>query len=64
MSSDLKALQRTATRAGWRVEVTRHNHLRWKSPDGKHVYFTASTPSDHRAIRNIRSELRKRGLEC
>lgn len=50
-----------ATRQGWQIELTGSNHLRWRSPEGKPV-FSASTPSDHRAIKNIRSMLRRNGL--
>lgn len=52
----------SAARAqGWTIEVRRNSHLKWVSPDGKSV-FTSSTPSDHRAVKNARRDLRKAGL--
>lgn len=47
---------------GW--DVTRkRKHLRWVPPDPhKDMVFTAVTPSDHRALKNMRAQLRKSGL--
>lgn len=62
-TKDLKALVRTAERAGWTVSRTRNDHYRWIHPQGGKPYFSSSTPSDSRAIRNIRHDLVKRGLK-
>lgn len=59
--NDFKDMIKAAEKAGWTVERTRGGHLRWKSPKGP-VVFSASTPSDHRAVKNHVSEMRKAGL--
>ena len=59
--SDFRDMIKTAEKAGWTVERSRSGHLKWKSPTGG-VVFSASTPSDHRAIKNHVSLMRKAGL--
>ena len=61
VSKEMKALRRAAERAGWRVALTKRGHYKWFPPEGRMV-VTASTPSDHRALSNIKSMLRKEGL--
>jgi len=48
---------------GWRIEPTNREHFRWLSPDGKYIVITSKTPSDRRALANIRSDLRRAGLK-
>jgi predicted RNA binding protein YcfA (HicA-like mRNA interferase family) len=57
---DIEQLKRKAEKQGWTVEVTNGGHRRWTSPQGEKV-FSALTPSDHRAIKNIIKELARRG---
>jgi len=57
---DLHKLIRDVKAQGWRVEHTGRNHLAFRSPQGGTVY-TASTPSDYRATKNIRKMLRRYG---
>lgn len=59
---EMKEIARHATRCGWVIEVRRNNHLKWTAPDGSSVYFSSGTPSDFRAIRNVRRDLMARGL--
>ena len=56
-----RPLAEKAVEAGWSLRKTKNNHIQWLGPEGARVY-SASTPSDYRAVLNIRSELRKRGL--
>jgi hypothetical protein len=58
---DLKKLIKAAARAGWRVEK-RRKHFRWFAPDGVSQATTSATTSDHRALKNIRGDLRRAGL--
>lgn len=58
--NDFKRLIKDAEKAGWTVEQSRGGHLKWKAPTGK-VIFSASTPSDHRAIKNHVSLMRREG---
>ena len=63
MVKDVRELARIAAAQGWRVERTGKHHLRWVPPDrGRRVIYSGSTPSDYRAIRNIRAMLRREGL--
>lgn len=47
--------------AGWRLIVTNGGHLKWAAPNGE-VVFSSRTPSDRRAVMNLRADLRRRGL--
>ena len=58
---EIADLMRVALAQGWSVKATRGNHIRWQAPTGA-IVFSASTPSDVRAYRNMASDLRKRGL--
>ncbi|MFT9091420.1 MAG: hypothetical protein ABF479_10535 [Gluconacetobacter sp.] len=49
---------------GCTVTITRGNHLRIDHPDLPGPIFTASTPSDWRAERNLRALLRRRLREA
>lgn len=55
---ELKQIRLAAEDRGWIVEMTRGNHLRWQHPSGK-IMFTALTPSDNRALKNISAWIRK-----
>lgn len=48
---------------GWTVTRRPAGHLRFQSPDGKHLYFMGSTPSDYRSVRNARAALRRMGAD-
>lgn len=61
LPKDLKVLARRAEEQGWDLRQTGGGHLKWIAPSGAFV-FTASTPSDHRAYKNILSSLRRRGF--
>jgi hypothetical protein len=50
-----------AVRAGWILTKTGGDHVRWQAPSGK-IIFSASSPSDKRAMYNTRSMLRREGL--
>lgn len=58
---ELRKIARMAMSQGWEIHRRNNGHLAWKSPEGGTVY-TAATPSDHRAIGKIISNLRKYGL--
>jgi hypothetical protein len=61
MRKDLRAIAIHAASQGWHISRTGGGHLRWTSPEGAPV-FSASTPSDRRALRNIETQLRKFGF--
>jgi len=59
----LKKLAKKAEAQGWIVTFTKGGHLQFIPPDpDKSIVTTSSTPSDHRAIKNIESALRRSGL--
>lgn len=60
-SKELKVLQKEALIQGWSVSLSNGNHLKWVAPNGK-VIFTSKTPSDARAIDNIKRDLKSAGL--
>lgn len=51
-----------AVSQGWRVEQRRNTHLSWISPTGAKV-FSSFTPSDNRAVQNLKRDLRRYGLK-
>lgn len=49
---------------GWTVERTCGDHLRFRPADKtKPIVYTSSTPSDWRTRQNLKSDLRRAGLE-
>jgi hypothetical protein len=61
MASELNSLKKLAEAQEWKIVVSNGGHLKWMSPTGK-VVFTSITPSDHRALSNIRRDLKSAGL--
>jgi hypothetical protein len=55
---DFTEVLRDAERRGWVVTHTRGGHLKLTHPNGR-FYFTARTPSDWRAGRNVDRALRR-----
>lgn len=61
-NKDLKVLLRLARKQQWRI-LTTGKHLKWYAPDGTTLIVTAASPSDKRALMNIRRDLRQGGLK-
>lgn len=59
--NDFRDLRRAAEKQGWTIETSRGGHLKWKSPNGKTI-FSSATPSDKRAVNNHLSLLRRAGF--
>ena len=57
---ELSATLRAIRAQGWAIETTGGGHLKLIPRSGGPV-FTGSTPSDCRAIKNLRALLRRRG---
>lgn len=47
---------------GWCAELRPGGHYRVRGPAGG-LYFMPATPSDHRAVRNARAQLRRLGAD-
>lgn len=62
-SKEMKKLFRAVKDHGWRVRRRRNNHFLLLSPDGEEKVFCSGTPSDHRAVDNVKSDLARAGLE-
>lgn len=61
---EMRRLREAAIAAGWTVTTSGGNHLRWTPPGGQGgPVFTSATPSDRRALANMRRDFRKHGLE-
>jgi hypothetical protein len=58
---EFKQIVKIAESKGWVVQLTGGGHLKWTSPTGQ-IVFSASTPSDGRAVKNLVSELRRHGI--
>jgi predicted RNA binding protein YcfA (HicA-like mRNA interferase family) len=58
----VKELVKAARQQGWRVEIRGGGHVSYYSPEGT-VVFGPLTPSDYRALRNCKAELRRAGLQ-
>jgi hypothetical protein len=57
----IDTLIKSAREQGWTVERGKNNHYKWVSPLGG-FFFSSSTPSDYRAIKNLERDLRSRGF--
>lgn len=60
-SKDIQYLIKEAECQGWVITPTKKGHYKWLSPLGR-FFFSASTPSDHRAIKNIKRDLMRYGF--
>ena len=58
---DIEKLAKEALRNGWRVEITKGNHVMWYAPDGETKILSSLTGSPC-SWRNFKHQLRKAGL--
>lgn len=56
---DFHQLMDKAREAGWNIIKCNGGHWRWTHPSFAKPMFTADTPSDHRAIKNVESFIRR-----
>jgi len=62
MNKEIKQLMMQAIKQGWNVKVRNSGHMVWTSPNPKvGPIFSSQTPSDWRAIKKIKSQLRRAG---
>jgi len=57
-----KEIRRAAEQQGWRVEATKAGEMFYPPDTLKPPVAAHGTPSDHRAIRNFLSRMRRSGL--
>lgn len=58
-STTMRQIRRQLARQGFTVTKTRGGHWRFEHPGMQGVVFAPDTPSDFRAIRNLRAQLRR-----
>lgn len=64
MDRETRRLVRKALDAGWTLKHRKRTaHVQLLAPDGSGIVTVASTPSDHRGLKNTRADLRRHGLE-
>jgi predicted RNA binding protein YcfA (HicA-like mRNA interferase family) len=61
-AAGFRAVVKVALKHGWRVEATRNNHVRFLSPDGKHMFIASTTAGSSGAMSKLKAQLRKAGL--
>lgn len=59
---DLRDLLQKALDAGWTL-VRGRRHIKAFSPDESTIVTISMSASDHRALRNVRADLRRGGLD-
>ena len=62
-SKEVKDLIRSLRKQGWTVEQTRNNHWKATAPTGGQPEYIASTPSDHRSLKNTVARLKRLGYD-
>lgn len=62
MKKELKELRREAAKQGWRIEDRKSGATLFYAPDGENIVTAHGTPSDHRSLANLVSEMRKHGF--
>lgn len=60
MHKDIRKLTKKLRKQGWQIEEAR-KHIKCWAPDGETMVTIPSTPSDHRAIKNAKAQLRRSG---
>jgi predicted RNA binding protein YcfA (HicA-like mRNA interferase family) len=58
---DIAKLMKEAEKQGWTVSMTKGDHFKWMSPLGG-LFYSSQTPTDHRAINNLKRDLRVNGF--
>lgn len=58
---EMQVLMKEARKQGWEITVTKNAHYKWLSPRGN-FFFSSNTPSDRRALLNLKRDLRVNGF--
>ena len=59
MADSVTKVRREIERFGWSTELTRGGHIRCIHPNAPYPVFCASTPSYHRAWKNLQAHLKR-----
>ncbi len=60
MNSNARKFVRSLQREGWSWEYNGSGHIKLTSPEGMKLTM-AATPSDQRALKNVRAQVRRIG---
>lgn len=61
---ELRPIVKRARKQGWKVDVTRGGHVRFvPPPSGGSMVIASASASDSRAMKNLRAQLRRAGME-
>lgn len=60
LTRETQAIIRKLEKQGWQVTL-KNGHYRCFNPATRQLVFTGGTPSDSRAVKNFRSQLRRAG---
>lgn len=63
MGKELKKLIKAAEKQGWRVQPTKKGHVKFYSPDGKHIVTAAGTSGGGRSGANLLAQLKRYGYK-
>lgn len=58
VNQEAKAILKKLERDGWKISKTGKSHFRLQAPNGALV-FHSCTSSDHRAVHNLRSNIKR-----
>lgn len=61
-ASEFRAIVKVAQKYGWRVQITKNNHVKFLSPDGQTTIVAGTTAGSNKALANLKAQLRKAGL--
>lgn len=61
-ASEFRAIVKIAKKYGWRVDITKNNHIKFLSPDGQTTIVAGTTAGSSAAFAKLKANLRKAGL--
>jgi hypothetical protein len=61
-NTEINALIEKAAAQGWTVRGGGAKHVQLKSPDGNYLIYASSSSVSRRAVANLRSQLRRAGV--
>lgn len=63
-AKEMRKLADALEAQGWKVTKTTKGHYRFVPPDPeKRIVHTGGSPSDHRAFKNLKADLRRQGAD-
>lgn len=60
---DVEKVIRKARKAGWDIQITGGNHIKFQPPKGGQAVIGSLSPGSSRSVRTLRHNLAKAGLQ-